>query len=127
MAYDDSRVEEAVALCQRAPYNGQYVGLPRSLDDAAQCGLGLFQQKSLPEKVAAGIARDAQFGENNQLYLLTVGLVQQFDNLFAVVAAVGHPAEGNSRGCLYKSVVHDVLVKIYCKSRNFRSFLPICF
>ena len=50
------------------------------------------------EKVAAGVAGDAKFGENNDFDVFSSGLEEHIDDVTAVKLAVGNAHGGHSGG-----------------------------
>ncbi len=66
--------------------------------DFGQGLFGLLQQQRLPEEVAAGVARDREFGKDRQCGAAPAGLLGQGRDAQGVGPAVGHLHAGNGRG-----------------------------
>ena len=90
----------------RQAQRGEHIQVLGGLQDGGQPLLRAPQQGILEEQVAAGVAGEAQLGQGQHPHPLLIGLPHEGENLFGVVAAVGHPDLGRAGGHLDESIAH---------------------
>ena len=103
---DHGAVIQLVPRTQGHTQGGEHLQLPGGLHDGAQGVHGPVQQGVLQKQIAAGIARDAQLGQDQHLYMLLLRLLHQGDDLPGVIGAVGHPDLRRAGGDFDETVPH---------------------
>ena len=85
-------------------HHGNRAGAFRGFRKAEQAVQGCFPQVRLEEKVSAGIARNAQFRENDGRRLLFCGFPESLRKLVDIVVHFSHAELGDGGG---KSVISE--------------------
>ena len=92
-----------------------------------QGGAGTLEEGRVAEEVGTGVAGEGEFGEDQQLHALGVGLPDEVDMLFEVIFDVSHPNGGDGRGDTEVAVVvvlliHSEVKKLFknrCQGKNY--------
>ena len=90
----------------RQAQSGHHVQILGGLQDGPEALLGAPEQGVLQKQVPAGIPGQAQLRQDQHLDTLLVGLPHKGEDLFGVVAAIGHPDLGGAGGHGDKTVFH---------------------
>lgn len=98
------RIIQSVFMKEGQAHHGNRAGSFRGFRKAEQAVQGCFPQVRLEEKVSAGIARNAQFRENDGRRLLFCGFPESLRKLVDIVVHFSHAELGDGGG---KSVISE--------------------
>ena len=104
---DHGAVVERRPVAQGSACDQREGEFARGAHQAFQRLVGRVEQRLLQQEIAAGVGRDAQFGERHDLDAPPGGLLGHRRHPFGVVVAVGDPHVRNGRRYLEKTeIVH---------------------
>ena len=105
---DDGTVEQQVAHLDGCADDGDHVLAHRKLQEAQHRLLRPVDEGALAKQVLAGVAREGEFGEDDHLDMLALGLVDEALDLLQVVVEVCDAHAGDGGGHGKESVLHSL-------------------